>query len=105
MPHTVVVSAKDPSCADALKTALEQTLGTGGLDFSQEMLAGERQLACAKNAAACLQEAREALESGLTVDAVNVSIDCALNELYALTGQKATEETVNEVLRRFCVGK
>ena len=105
VPHTVVISAKDPSCAEALKTALEATLGTGGLDFSQEMLAGERQLNCAKNAAACLQEAREALESGLTVDAVNVSIDCALNELYALTGQKATEETVNEVFRRFCVGK
>ncbi len=105
VPHTVVISAKDPSCADALKTALEATLGTGGLDFSQEMLAGERQLNCAKNAAACLKEAREALESGLTVDAVNVSIDCALNELYALTGQKATEETVNEVFRRFCVGK
>ena len=105
IPAVVVISAKDPSCADALKTALEQTLGTGGLDFSQEMLAGERQLNCAKNAAACLKEAREALESGLTVDAVNVSIDCALNELYALTGQKATEETVNEVFRRFCVGK
>ena len=105
VPHTVVISAKDPTCAQALETALEETLGTGGLDFSQEMLAGERQLACAKNAAACLQEAREALESGMTVDAVNVSIDCALNELYALTGQKATEETVNEVFRRFCVGK
>ena len=105
LPAVVVISAKDPACADALRAALEQTLGAGGLDFSQEMLAGERQLACARNAAACLQEAREALESGLTVDAVNVSIDCALNELYALTGQKATEETVNEVFRRFCVGK
>ena len=103
--RAVVISAKDPACAGALKAALEQTLGTEGLDFSQEMLAGERQLACAKNASACLQEAREALESGLTVDAVNVSIDCALNELYTLTGQKATEETVNEVFRRFCVGK
>ena len=103
--RSVVISAKDPACAGDLKAALEQTLGTEGLDFSQEMLAGERQLACAKNASACLQEAREALESGLTVDAVNVSIDCALNELYALTGQKATEETVNEVFRRFCVGK
>ena len=105
VPHTVVISAKDPAGADTLKTALEQALGTAGLDFSQEMLAGERQLRCAKNASACLQEAREALETGLTVDAVNVSIDCALNELYALTGQKATEETVNEVFRRFCVGK
>ena len=105
VPHTVVISAKDPASAEALKTALEQTLGTEGLDFSQEMLAGERQLNCAKNASACLKEAREALETGLTVDAVNVSIDCALNELYTLTGQKATEETVNEVFRRFCVGK
>ena len=105
IPAVVVVSAKDPACADALKAALEQTLGTGGLDFSQEILAGERQLNCAKNASACLREAREALECGMTVDAVNVSIDCALNELYALTGQKATEETVNEVFRRFCVGK
>lgn len=105
IPVTVTVSANSPACADELKQAIEKVLGTEGLDFSQEMLAGERQLACAKKASQCLAEAHEALVNGMTVDAVNVSIDCALDELYSLTGKKTTEETVSEVFRKFCVGK
>lgn len=105
IPHTVSVSAKDGDCLDALKAALEDVLGTGGLDFSQEMLAGERQLNCAVKAKECLNEAKFALESGMTADAANVSIDCAIEALFTLTGKKASEEIVGEVFRKFCVGK
>jgi tRNA modification GTPase len=41
----------------------------------------------------------------LAYDAVNVMIDSAVDELLALTGKKATEEVVNNIFSRFCVGK
>ena len=75
------------------------------LDFSQEILAGERQRRCCENALGYLNDALAALDAGLTVDAVNVDIDCAINELLTLTGQRASEAVVNEVFRSFCVGK
>jgi tRNA modification GTPase len=42
---------------------------------------------------------------GITTDAINVSVDCAIEELSVLTGEKATETVVNEVFKNFCVGK
>lgn len=105
IPEAISVSAKYGDCGDVLKTALEKVLGTGGLDFSQEMLAGERQLSCAEKAYECLKEAAYAITSGMTADAANVSIDCAVTELYSLTGKNASEEIVSEVFRKFCVGK
>lgn len=105
IPETVCVSAKNGSGEKELTASLEKVLGTGELDFSQEMLAGERQLSCAKKALECIDEAAEAIVSGMTADAANVSIDCAISHLCSLTGKNASEEIVNEVFRKFCVGK
>ena len=69
------------------------------------MLIGERQRQCAVNALSFVREALGALNAGLTLDAVNISIDSALGELMSLTGKRVTEETVNEVFAKFCVGK
>ena len=54
---------------------------------------------------ACLKEAQEALDVGLTPDAVSVSIDGAINAILDLTGERATEAVVEQVFARFCVGK
>lgn len=103
--HHIELSAKNEENTDKIKTALEDILGTGGLDFSGEILSGERQRRCCENALSFVDSALYALNMGLTVDAVNVDIDCAINELLTLTGKKASEEVVNEVFRSFCVGK
>ena len=47
----------------------------------------------------------DGLYMGITTDAINVSVDCAIEELSVLTGEKATETIVNEVFKNFCVGK
>ena len=57
------------------------------------------------NADECVNEAIEALKYGFTLDAVTVSLEGAIQELLSLTGQKASEEVVNEVFSHFCVGK
>lgn len=105
IPHTISLSAKKEEGTEEIRTALEQILGTEGLDFSQEILCAGRQYECARKAKECIDEAIFALDCGLTVDAVNVSIDCAIEQLLTLTGKKASEEIVNEVFTKFCVGK
>lgn len=105
IPHTVTLSAKKEEGTEDLRSALEEILGTQGLDFSQEILSAGRQYECARKAKECIDEAVFAMDSGLTIDAVNVSIDCAIGHLLTLTGKKASEEIVNEVFTKFCVGK
>lgn len=105
IPNVISLCAKNDESADKIRTALEKILGTSGLDFTQEMLTAERQYNCCKKALADLDDAENALISGLTPDAVNVSIDCAIDELLTLTGKKASEEIINEVFSKFCVGK
>lgn len=105
IPETLLMSARAGDAAEELKTVLERVLGVDSVDFTQEILIGERQRQCAVNALEYTNEAIEALQNGLTLDAVNVSIDCALEELLSLTGKRVTDETVNEVFSKFCVGK
>ena len=52
-----------------------------------------------------LADALAAVESGYTLDAAGVCVDDALNALYALTGESATEDVIEEVFAKFCVGK
>ena len=88
-----------------LSEILEEILGTADFDTGSAMLSNERQLNCCNKAIACIDEAIFAIESGLTMDAVNVSIEAAIEPLLELTGEKVSETVVNEVFSRFCVGK
>ena len=47
----------------------------------------------------------EALENGLTPDAVLTDAEEALDALGELTGRTAKEEIVSRIFSRFCVGK
>ena len=69
------------------------------------MLFTERQRDACRKALDCVEEAREALKSGLTFDAVTVSLEGAISALLELTGERATETVVDSVFHLFCVGK
>lgn len=101
----IYISAKENTGVENLEKAIEETLGTADFDPSAATLMNERQHACCLEALESLKEAKSAQASGLTRDAVNVSIDAAIESLDALTGEKATESVVNEIFSRFCVGK
>ncbi len=102
---TVFISAKEQAGLTELEKELERALGTAEFDTSAASLMNERQYSCCKLAEESVNEALEALRSGVTRDAVNVSIDCAIEKLDVLTGERATESVVNEIFSRFCVGK
>lgn len=101
----VEISAQKLNGKDELEEAAAKLLETDRIDTTQAMLTGERQYLAVTEALSCVREAKFALESGITLDAVNVSLDCAIEKLLELTGRKASDEVVNGIFARFCVGK
>lgn len=104
-PHVVQISAKNNTGIAELKQALFEVLRMQEIDSSAPMLANERQRRCAVQAEGYLKEAVDALSLGFTLDAVTVSVESAIQELLALTGERVTDAVVNEVFSHFCVGK
>lgn len=101
----LTLSAADPGCLAALSRAIREKAGLLDYDPDAPQLATERQRDCAVRALAALREAQEALAAGLTLDAVTVSVEAAVQALLELSGQRATEAVVDAVFARFCVGK
>lgn len=101
--RTVEISAATGQGEEALRDAITELFSVHTFDPMRAVLAGERQRDCAQRARTLLEEARAGL--GLSLDAVYVSIDCALDALMELTGQKASEAVIDSVFERFCVGK
>ncbi|HOU09410.1 MAG TPA: tRNA uridine-5-carboxymethylaminomethyl(34) synthesis GTPase MnmE [Clostridiales bacterium] len=103
--QTVEVSAVSGAGVDRLAEAVARLLGTDGFDPAAALLVSERQRACCLRALDSINEALDALANGVTLDAVGVCVDGAVNNLLELTGEKAGDAVVNEVFSRFCVGK
>ena len=102
---TVMIAAAKNEGTDALIRAVEEVLGTADFDTSAPLLITERQRCCVQKALDAVNEAYGAVLSGITADAVNICVDCAIAALLELTGEKASEAVVNEIFRSFCVGK
>lgn len=105
IPNIAEISAATGEGMEKFYAMLTDLLGTTQIDTSVPMLTTERQRQSCERANECIVEAYEALNSGITLDAINVSIDCAIDALFELTGEKATQAVVNEVFNSFCVGK
>ena len=102
---TVEISAKNNIGTDILKQKIEEITNISKLNPDMAVLTSEHQFNCTKNALVALEEALEALNGGVTLDAVGVCIDDALCALLELTGKRVTNEVTDEIFRRFCVGK
>ncbi len=103
--YIVEISAKRGVGLDLLSETVEVVVGTAGFDPSAPLITTERQRSCVVKAVENLAEALDGISIGITPDAINVCLDCAVENLCVLTGEKATETIVNEVFKNFCVGK
>lgn len=105
VPETVSLSALTGEGMEALEAAILRVLALDSMETGAAVLAGERQCACARRAKDVLDEAVQALEAGVTFDAVGVLLNDAIDALLSLTGERAGEAVVDEVFSHFCVGK
>lgn len=103
--QVISICAKEEAALAPLTEAVAALLGTAKLDPGAAQLCSARQLAAATRARDALAEALRALDGGFGLDAVAVCLTDALQALCDLTGEDATEATIDEVFERFCVGK
>ena len=103
-PPAVEVSAKTGQGLDRLAAAVGALFPRGQEEYGQ-LLTNARQAEAAGRALAAVIRAQEALESGVTPDAMLTDVEDALSALGELTGQSVREDITDRIFARFCVGK
>lgn len=101
---TVTLSAKTGQGMEALEKAVDDLLRDAEADTGS-ILTNSRQVACIRAAGEALDRVLEALDLGLTPDAVLTDAEDALQQLGLVTGKTMREEVVGRIFERFCVGK
>lgn len=101
----VPMCARDAVGLQALTDAVADLLGTAQLDPEAAQLCSARQLAAATRARDALAEAIAARQNGFGLYAAAVCLTDALQALFDLTGENASDATIEEVFETFCVGK
>lgn len=101
----VYMSAKEQQGYNELQAAVKRLCLSEDFDTTQALLYNERQRALTEKAKAAVKEAKNALRAGITYDAVTVAIEEAAAYLSELVGESVSEEVIDRVFHRFCVGK
>ncbi len=108
--HTLWISAASTDAAKngvtALTKLIESMYVTGEVDYNtRAVVTNARQNASVTRALEYVRSAKAQLMSGLTSDMAGLELESALCELSELDGRKVTEEIVDGIFHRFCVGK
>lgn len=104
-PNVVEISAKNDLQLDELSKLLNKMFELEDFDSNTDSFANERQKYCAERSLNFLKSSLEALEMGLSLDLVTVTLESALDCLLELTGEKVSDAVVSQVFSKFCVGK
>ena len=102
---SVSLSAVTGQGLDRLEAAVAALFPAGEASDSGGLLTDQRQEEAARRARDAVRRAKEALDAGLTPDAILTDAEEALDALGELTGRTAKEEIVSRIFSRFCVGK
>ena len=101
----ITLCAKEADSLQPLTDAVAELLGTAQLDPGAAQLCSARQLAAATCARDAIAEAMKARQAGFGLDATGICLTDALQALCDLTGEDASDATIEEVFETFCVGK
>jgi len=88
---------------DALKRAMASFAPADGAESS--MLSQARHIEAAHRACGALSDAMRAIGDGMPLDICAVDLSAALDCLGEITGETMSEQVIDQVFARFCVGK
>lgn len=89
---------------DVLTTTIVEKLEN--IDLGEPiLLTNARQAAALKNGAESLKEALKSAEEGASGELIAVDLRNAMNHLGEITGEITTDDILNEIFGRFCIGK
>ena len=104
IPEVVRVSAKTGSGLTDLESAVARRYAETSIPAGQ-VLTNPRHVDAVNRALGYLESAREAMDIGITPDAVLTDLEGAMEALGALTGRTVSVDVTARIFERFCVGK
>lgn len=102
--HCVICSAKTGEGFDLLSIELKKMFRFDE-NAHQPSLVSERQKLLVDRTAQCLQQAVDEIAEGYPLDIAYTSLEAAANFLAQFDGELVTDDVVDGVFSRFCVGK
>jgi tRNA modification GTPase len=101
-----VISARDGTGIEELKRRMRaEVLHHKEIDTGQVMITSTRHRDALEKARHHVEEALRALEGGMTGDFLAIDLRAALGELGTITGEITTEDLLDSIFSRFCIGK
>ena len=104
--NIIKMSAIKNDGIEDLYNKISELFNLNEINFDNEVIiTNERHKNLIQMAIKNLNEAKNTLKSGLPIDFVEISLKNTLVNLGAITGEEASEEIINEIFSRFCLGK
>ena len=101
----VLVSAKTGEGIEDLKTALFNMAFDGGIDANAQLITEERHLKALETARDYVYASLSGIEDFVPLDIVAEDVKSLWDALGEITGKTASEEIIDEIFAKFCVGK
>ena len=103
--RVVYTSQKMEETIDWLRDEIAQTLKITEIDPNISGLLNERQYSAILRSEKEISEVITDLEMGVPLDLVSISLEEGIDVLLELTGERASEEIIDQIFSKFCVGK
>jgi tRNA modification GTPase len=106
MDYDLKISALEGEKIDELKKLMKQrALENKAYDSSSLLVTSSRHRDALQNAQENVRSALKALDQGMTGDFLSIDLRSALKDLGTITGEITTEDILDSIFSRFCIGK
>jgi len=101
----ILVSARTGEGIEALRLQMAAFAGTDARAAENLMVTSARHQGLLISAAAHIGDALSALAKGVDMDCVTIDLESAWADLGAVTGNTVSEEIIDKIFSKFCLGK
>ena len=102
----VFISTMEEKGIKELYDAIEKMFELNIIDYdSSEIITNARQKQYIMRALEAVNEAENAIENNMPIDITAIALKQILEELNQITGESASEDIINEIFKKFCLGK
>ena len=103
--NAILLSTVTGEGLDSLKSELTRRLGLGTVSPDGSLVTNRRQADALRRGSDFALRAADTLACGLTPDIAWVDTEAALSAVGEVTGKSVSEDILNRIFERFCVGK
>nr|HMT30419.1 50S ribosome-binding GTPase [Bacteroidia bacterium] len=105
VPDVIFISAKEHAGINELFTRITSVITESKIDSGDVILTNLRHKVSIDKTTAALENAHAGLTSGLATDLIAIEIRSSLMYLGEITGQITTDDLLENIFSKFCIGK